>query len=323
MSNHIVNHINFPNLKGDDTLHVVAVISNPVRYHSRYRLAREFIEAMSNTKGVRLHVVESSFGDRHHEVTDSCNPDHMQVRTKSEIWNKENLINLGMRSVLVRCPTAKYLAWIDADVFFCDPHWALETCHQLQHFAVVQPWADCLDLGHSGGVLSHFKSFGAQHQRRVKKQTSRCPQYQYAHTGFAWACTRAFWEATGGLMEFPILGSSDSHMAWAMIGDVVSTIPKVSESYKRLCLEWQTRALRITKHEVGFVRGRIEHKFHGPKKRRYYKERWQILLDHHFDPDKDLMHNEHGVLTLIGKPALEQAIRLYNRSRFEDSIEET
>lgn len=323
---HIASQIGHSDLVNDSTLHVVSVCSNPVRYHSRYRLARKFITAMAGTKNVTLHVVESAFGDRHHELKELCEElgvDFIPIRTRSEIWIKENMVNLGMRNVLVRYPQANYLAWIDADVFFRDPNWAVETVHQLQHFQVVQPWSDCADLGHQGGILQHFKSFGAQHQRRKPKQKHPSEPYEYSHTGFAWACTRDFFEAIGGLMEFPILGSADHHMGFGMIGEVMDTVHGgMSDPFKRMAKEWQSRAIRITKNEVGFVPGRIEHEFHGPKKRRYYRERWQILIDHKFNPDTDIIRDRQGMIQLVGKPALEQAIKLYNRSRYEDSIEE-
>jgi hypothetical protein len=112
-------------------------------------------------------------------------------------------------------------------------------------------------------------------------------------------------------------------MAFAMIGEVMDTIHGgMSKSFFRRCLEWQTNAVRITNKEVGFVHGRIEHEFHGPKNRRYYRERWQILVDYKYDPDTDLVYDSQGLIQLVGKPALEQAIKMYNRSRHEDSIEE-
>lgn len=324
---HLVNHITHPELRGENTLHIVGVVSNAVRFHSRYRLAREWIKEMAVTKNVTLHVVEAAFGDRCLELKELCDElgvDFMSVRTNSEIWIKENMINIGMRSVLVRYPTAKYLGWVDADVFFRDPNWAQETMHQLQHFPVVQPWSDCADLGFQGNILQHFKSFGIQHQRRVPKQKHpNQKEYQYAHSGFAWCCTRQFFEAIEGLMDFPILGSADHHMAFGMIGEVMDTVHGgMSDAFKRKAKEWEAKAMRACKREVGFVMGRIEHGFHGPKKRRYYRERWQILIDHAFNPDTDLVKDGQGVLQLVGKPALEQAIRLYNRSRYEDSIEE-
>lgn len=330
LRDHIVNHIHNHELISDSTLHVIGVCSNPARYHSRYRLAREWIEAMKATPNVHLFVVEAAYGDRHHEVVDNT-IDHIKLRTGSEAWIKESMINLGIRHVIGQYPTAKYFAWIDMDVFFRDPNWALETIQQLQHFDVVQPWQDCADLAPHGGISRHFRSFGFQHQKRSPKQKHPSQKtYEYAHSGFAWACTRRFieqmWGAggcSGPLMDFAILGSADHHQAFAMIGETKDTIHKMMHpSFFRKCYEWQDRAMRITKGEVGFTCGRIEHKFHGPKARRYYRERWQILVDHLFDPDQDLVHDHQGLIQLVGKPSLEQAIRMYNRSRQEDGCEE-
>ena len=324
MQGHLVNHIQNPKLRSQNTLYVVGVCSNPVRWHSRYRLAREWIAHMLSTPHVDLTVVETAIGDREFELyPQSANYHHVTLRTNSEAWIKESMINIGFRRIMGLNPDAKYFAWIDMDVFFRDLNWAQETMHQLQTFPVVQPWQDCADLGPHGGIMRHFRSFGFQHQRRVKKQTHPGQPYEYAHTGFAWACTRAFLEQVVMLMDFPILGSADHHMGFAMTGEVDLTIHNgMSASFFRLCREWQERALKITHGEVGFTTGRIEHMFHGPKNRRYYRERWQILIDNHYDPDKDLIRDSQGLVTLVGKPKLEQAIRLYNRSRSEDDVSE-
>ena len=319
---HIVSQIKHSELKSNNTLYVVGVISNPSRFHSRYRIYREWEKAMKATRHVKLVTVESAFGDRCHEVTTETNPDNLQVRTKSEIWTKENMINLGFRKIITQYPDARYLAWIDCDVFFSDPNWALETIHQLQSFHILQPWSECLDLGPLGQVMQMFNSFGKQHQRQLPKQMHPSQPYQYAHSGFAWACTREFYENTHGLMDFAILGSADHHMAFACTGDVYHTIHgKMSHGFFKKCLEWQEKAVVITKKDVGYVTGRIEHSFHGPKGRRYYRERWQILVDHKFDPTKDLLYDVQGLLQLMNKPDLEKAIQRYNRSRAEDSIE--
>lgn len=332
MNGLITNHVTKSALKSDNTLHVIGVCSNPVRYHSRYMLAREFITEMVKTPCVKLHVVEASFGDRSLELEEICTQAGASLyplKITSEAWIKESMINIGFRRVTGEYPQAKYFAWIDMDVFFRDPNWAQETLHQLQHFPVVQPWQDCADLGPHGGIQRHFRSFGYQHQRRAPKQKHPSQKsYEYAHSGFAWAATRGFLEqmwgaggSSGPLMDFAILGSADHHMAFACIGETQDTIHKMMHpSFFRKCYEWQDRAMRYTKGEVGFCQGRIEHKWHGKKNRRFYRERWQILVDHEYDPDRDLMHDAQGLVTLVGKPSLEQAIRLYNRSRLEDDV---
>lgn len=316
----ITNQIRNTSLLGDNTLHVIRVCTNPVRYHSRYRLARQQEEEFLAMPNLKLYTVEAAFGDRQHEITVSGNPHHLLLRTNSEIWIKENLINLGVRYLLPK--NWKYLAWIDADISFRDHHWAQEAMHQLQHFSVIQPWSDCADLGHHGNIDRHFRSFGSQHQKRIPKQMHPSQPYTYAHSGFAWACRRDFWENVGGLPDFCILGSADHHAAFAMIGEVKNTIHgKMCHSFFRKLYEWQAKALRITKKEVGFTPGRIEHFFHGNKNKRFYRERWEILVKNNFDPDTDLMYDNAGVIQLTGKPELEQDLRLYNRSRQEDGID--
>ena len=319
MSRHIENQHKHPELVTDNTLHVVAVCSNPARYHSRYRLTREFMTRMGDTPNVKLYMVETAFGDRHHEVTVTGHDLHLQLRTHSEIWVKENQINLGVRYLLPR--NWKYMAWVDADVDFRDPYWAQETIHQLQHFPVLQPFQQALDLDSLGGVMATHQSFGYLTQRGVRIQKHSGEPYQYGHTGYAWACTRSWWEHVGGLVDFAILGSGDHHMGWAIIGSVDSTIHRgMSPAFFRKLQEWQSKAVVASHREVGFVPGRIEHHFHGAKANRKYRERWKILVDHKFDPDKNLMHDEAGVLQLINNPGLEKAIRQYNRERREDDI---
>ena len=339
---HIINQILNDKLEGAPTLHVVRCVSNPARYHSRYRLAREQAEFLARCPNIKLYTVEATYGERAPEIVTKEDDQNLRVVINSEIWIKENLINLGVKHLLPR--DWKYLAWIDADVIWNSIDWGTEALQQLQHYPIIQPWMDGLDLGRHGNVLSHFKSFGWAHFKQFESQLrlttdgdggpgilrkevlAKMPKNDYrrwGHTGYAWACTRNFWENVGGLMDFAILGSGDHNMATACVGAVDHSIHKeMSEGFKLACEEWQTKALRICHGEVGYTNDRIEHLFHGPKKRRFYRERWKILTHYKFDPKKDLMYDEQGVIRLVGKPELEQALRHYNRSRHEDDITE-
>lgn len=315
---HLVNHNHKTDLCSDHTLHVIGVISNPRQFHSRYRLAREWIAAMKATPNVKLHLVETAYGDRHHEL-DGCDS-NLRLRNHSSVWIKESMVNLGIKRLLPH--DWKYVAWVDADVFFRDPDWASKTMHELQHFNIVQPWQNCLDLGPNGSVLKTHQSFGYLKQAGIQFQRNAFEPYAYAHTGYAWACTRAFYEAVNGLLDFCILGSADHHMAWACINQSNTTIHnKMGSGYHRKIHEWELRAIRMTHGQVGYVPGRIEHMWHGSKVNRKYRERWQILIDNKFDPDHDLMYDPQGLIKLIGKPKLEHDIHQYNVERREDSID--
>ena len=323
-SDHLVQHVKEKYLRSDNTLHVVGVVANPVRYNSRYRLAREFIARMKQTPHVELYVVESAFGDRVHEITEKGNPKHLQLRTKSEIWTKENMINLGVQHLLPR--DWKYVAWIDMDVEFRNPGWALETIHQLQHFPILQPWQTVVNKGPTENGMKLYPSTGWQIHKGIspvkKDGHTNGDPYVFGHCGYAWACTRAFWENVRGLVDFAILGSADHHMAMGCRGLYSRSVHGLMKGPFLEHLElWQTRAMQVTHGVVGYVPGGIEHNFHGPMHRRNYVGRWNILIDHKYNPVTDLRHDDQGMIQ-ITKPELEYAIRLYNRSRYEDSIEE-
>lgn len=323
---HIVNQIRNPALRHDNTLHVIGVIQNAARWHSRYRLFRRWLAQMQKTPHVKLYIVEAVHGDRTPECGPDTNPndgvyEYMRVHTKSEIWLKENLINLGVKHLLPK--DWKYLSWVDCDVHFRNKHWARETIHQLQHYQIVQPWSDAVDLTYDGGIIQHWKSCGYFSAKHIPQAPSGNNPYgmNYGHTGFAWACTRYFYENVEKLMDFAILGAADNHMSWSCLGRVKDTVnPKISDGYKHACNDWQRKAHYASSGIIGYTPGRIEHWFHGSKKKRGYWDRWKILVKHKYNPLTDLAYTSEGLIKLKGKKGLEQDISLYNRSRCEDEI---
>lgn len=298
-------------------LHVVTAVANPIRWESRLRLYRQFERKMLDA-GVKLTVVECAYGERPHEL--ACRPhiNHVPVRSKSLVWNKENLLNLG----LARLPDDwKYVAWIDADVAFRKPGWAGETVHALQQYDVIQPWSDCYDLGPDDEHLAVHRSFCRQVMDGKPIGASDVGGHQFPHPGFAWAATRRALTLVGGLIESAALGAGDHHMALALVGRVHESVPwGMTEGYLRPLRRWQDRALHHIGQNIGYLPGTIEHGWHGPKDKRAYVDRWTILTRNGFDPDADLMRNTWGVLELAGnKPALRRDIDRYFRSRDEDS----
>lgn len=335
-NHHVANQINFPELRSDSTLYVVVPVSNPVRYHSRYRLARKTIRELAATKNVKLIVVEAAYGDRHHELKELCaevGADLVPLRIKTEIWIKENMINLGMRHAIHKYQ-ANYLAWVDADVQFHNPGWALETVQQLQHFPILQPWQSAVNLGPTGGISKAFDSVGEKLRKGMPAMTpvSRKGEpgkrysgdpYVFGHTGYAWACTRTFWEHVGGLIEFAILGSADHHMALGCRGHYSHSVHSLMKGiFADMIHAWQKKAMQLTHGRIGCVDGFVSHSHHGPMERRNYVGRWEILIVNKFDPVAHLHKDGQGVIFLVGNPHLEHAIQSYNRSRLEDSNEE-
>jgi hypothetical protein len=315
--------------KPSNKLHVIAVLSNPVGYNSRYRLFKQFQEEMRKWS-VELHCVEMAFGPRAFEVTDAHNPNHVQVRSNSELWHKENLINIGFQHLP---HDWQYAAWIDADVSFMNSKWVEETIHQLHHYPIVQLFQHAVDMGPKGEVMQNHMSAAFQHVNGVAPSTGAMEEYGggYSkavtgaawHPGFAWAITRDGLDKTGPLIEHGILGAGDRHMAmcWAGMGEA-SCPSGLTDSYKNLIKTYQERCNRHIQGNIGYVPGTIYHHFHGKKKDRHYHDRWQLLVKHQFDPHTDLVKNSYGIWELAGnKPALRDDLRMYFRQRNEDSID--
>jgi hypothetical protein len=116
------------------------------------------------------------------------------------------------------------------------------------------------------------------------------------------------------------MGSGDHHMALAMIGAGSASVPSgVAEAYRREVLRWEGRAVRHINRNIGYVRGTVEHMFHGRKTDRGYQGRWNMFIKHDFDPLEDLKRNSHGVLEFASnKPELRHDFDLYLQSRNED-----
>src|SRR5947207_773371 len=92
-----------------DVLHVIVPISNYICYKKRYELFEKFKKHIESLDNIKLYIVEVAFKDRDFVVTEKNNPRHLQLRTESEIWHKENMINLMVQ----RLPEKwRYVAWV-------------------------------------------------------------------------------------------------------------------------------------------------------------------------------------------------------------------
>lgn len=314
-------------------LYVISPISNQIRFSRRYELYRQFQNYMSKNPFVKLITVELAFGDRFFAVTEKDNPDHIQLRTREELWHKEAMINVGVQYIRQVYPDAKYVAWIDGDITFSKPNWAEETVEQLQHFDFVQMFRTAHDLGPNDEVIASHTGFAYSYWHKLQEGDHS----KYAskwHPGFAWAARIDALDKVGGLIDFAILGAGDKHMAMGLIGkiDTISNLRQeqkasvISSEYLKSLIRWQDLASRYIKRNLGYVDGSIFHYWHGKKKDRKYVERWKVLIDNGFDPSIDLKTDTQGLYQLEDNGdgrfiELRDGIRRYFRARNEDSID--
>jgi hypothetical protein len=274
----------------ESVLHVIIVVSNPCLYKRRYDLLREFVARMEREPHVLLYIVELAYGAQPFACTSADEVRHLQLRAEDPIWHKENLINLGVRTLLP--PTFRAFAWIDADVEFDSASWVGDTLRILSGSKdVVQLFSHCVDMDANEATMRVFSGFGYSYTKRKPYGTQGL---DYWHPGYAWAMTRSAFERLGGLFDKGVLGSGDSVMALAFVGKVSQMCDvRYSCDYRNSMLSYQKEACQL---RLGYVPGVIRHFFHGTKQNRKYTERWQILMRHAFSPAHHVRYDARGLL---------------------------
>lgn len=332
----------------DQTLHVAVAYSNPFRWRARRELANDFRRHMEQSSNVCLHFGELAYGDRPHEMTNpALDPKDVCLRTRDELWHKENILN---RVIQTFPPDWKYGAYIDADFHFTRHDWALEAIHQLQHYDWVQLFSSYADLtgelygqGHrinriNNSFAYNYVTNGCTRPEgylnggwKDGKTVAEC-YYEEAMgkpsprsvgaTGGAWAFRRSAFDACGGLLDKCILGHGDWFMAFGLIGEEAPDmhIGGYTRDYLQTIRAWQDNASRLKKN-IGYVDCFATHHWHGPKNKRAYSSRDLILVQHGFAPTVDLRPDYQGIYQLtLDKPRLRDAIRAYFTSRCEDLL---
>ena len=300
----------------EDKLHVIIVISNPCLYARRYVLLKEFVKRMEEEEeNINLYIVEMIYPKQSFIVTSATNKNHLQLKTEVPIWHKENMVNLGVKYLLPA--TYKSFAWIDADLEFDSPTWAMDTLKVLNGCKdIVQLFSHCADMDRDGSNLNIFNSFGYSFCKE-KKYTLK--GLDYWHPGYAWAMTRKAYEKLGGLYDKGVLGSGDFLMALSYIDKCdIALNYDYHPDYKNSILEFQKKSSKL---RIGYTPGIVRHYYHGTKKNRKYVERWQILIRHQFSPYTDITYDEKGIIipTSTFSEEFKKDIMQYFRDRKEDN----
>ena len=312
--------------------YAISVLSNPIRYSTRWRLYKQFQQHMKDLN-VKLITVEQAFGRRDFQVTERDDPMHVQVRSDQEVWHKENMVNIAIGYLTQIDPDWQYVAWIDGDIHFNRHDIITETAHQLQHFDIVQMFSHVVDLGpeqepiqqHNGFMWSYIKNGTLPPIGPGNGGYYGAHKTAFWHPGYAWAARREAIEKLP-LLDTAILGAADHHMALSLIGQGWRSIPGgVTKEYRESILNWENMARKLYRN-VGYVPGLITHHWHGKKKNRKYIERWKILVDNKFNPYTDITRDAQGLWRLNEHHnerymRLRDDMRAYFRSRNEDGID--
>ncbi|HXQ20877.1 MAG TPA: hypothetical protein VN812_04340 [Candidatus Acidoferrales bacterium] len=302
-----------------DDLWLVTAYFNPLGYHTRRRNYERFRDVIARS-GLQLLTIECAIGRGAFALPPSA--DVLRVRARHLLWQKERLLNLAIAQLPARCTK---VAWLDCDVVFENPQWAVETSRALERHWVVQPYTMAVRLPQDADRHRDAERVN----RAFASIYPEAPQHlgegdydKHGDTGLAWAARREAL-ARCQLYDACIVGGGDHVMAHAMCGDWVSPcidrLLGAHSTRREHFVRWAKNVWTCVGGNVGCVPGAALHLWHGERSNRRYRLRHGELKRFGFDPETDVRIGRTGCLEWAShKPALHRWVKEYFRSREED-----
>ena len=307
------------------SLWAVAAFYSPAGYATPLENYRRFRQGLRE-QSVPLLAVELGFGDRPFDLAPDDADLLVQIRGGDALWQKERLLNLGISRLPEDCDK---VAWLDADILFDRPDWAVETARLLQEYVVVQPYLERVRLG-SGGSPADVEAlpvglndgevyYGMAYGVAAKGYQALDSHRRHGSTGLAWAARRDLLDKHG-LYERELLGGGDTLTARGMFRAARIAKP---EHFSPKALEhlrgWAEPFHADVRGSVAYVAATVFHLWHGSREGRRYGKRRRILVDHDYDPERDVeVGPEQAFCWASDKPDLHRAVREYFEGRAED-----
>jgi hypothetical protein len=304
----------------------ITALFNPSGYRSKLANYRRFRDRLRR-QGLPLVAVELAFGGAPFELEHEDAERVVQLRAPDVLWQKERLLNVGLRHLPGDCDK---VVWLDADVLFERDDWVAATSRELERFVVVQPFSrsvrllpgetriatDELPVGAGEHEILHGMAWGV-----AAKGPACLGRYiEHGHSGYAWAARRELLDRHG-LYDANVLGNGDLNIAHAMFGGASALkLERMSIPAQRHLARWADAFHADVGGSVGFIEGMVFHLWHGKKADRRYLDRLEQLPLASYDPELDLVREESGAFRWASeKPELHGFCRDYFAARREDS----
>lgn len=344
-----------------EPLYAIVPLFNPWRHKSRYKHTERAIKHFMDSGAVVI-LIEAAFGRREPVFADSgldglpanCNihgerrftHKYIQVRTRDEMWLKENLVNVAAARALPH--DWQQVCWLDSDIHFMRPNWVGECIQKLQHYKYLQMFSHAADLSpdytilpesyphaqgvsylhaHVSGMLDEVVTQGKVISLKLSLTETPPPYPGNVWPGLAWAASREGWNGTGGLFDVAVWGGGDYDMAHALTEETARYIhQEVHPNYRLMLMEWQGKCHDNIRKNVGVMSGTVAHHWHGRKTSRLYVEKRQLMRKVNFDPIHFLRKDYQGVYQFHDDGSdrfvhFRDAMRAIAKARNEDSTE--
>jgi len=299
-----------------DDLAVVCCHFNPMHYRSRLRNYRQFTAAMA-ASGVRLLTVELAFGDDSWELDGG--DDVVQIRTTDVMWQKECLLNRGIRQLIGE--GYEKIAWVDADVWFHDPAWPVRASAALDEHRLIQLF-ESVHRQQPVGPPEVKRGSAARFCRNRRIDTDD------STPGYGWAA-RAEVLAEVPLYDAMIVGGGDAAIFLASCSGVRSWRPTLGRQHwfrsmnmacRRRYVAWAARWGAAIGGRIGYLAQHASTFYHGSRKNRLFHQRWSLVAG--LDPYRGLARCPEGCWRWARDDvSMRQDVCRYFRDRKEDEEE--
>lgn len=300
-----------------DPLWVVTSYFNPANYKNRLRN----FQAFRRNLNAPLMVVELAKPGKH-QLTKEDGDIVMSLTGEDRIWQKERLINVGIGELPRH---VEFVAWVDCDVIFSEEDWSSEAqVHLEKHGGLLQLFSTSAHLPRETDVaslspaacaatvplLTGIAIASSLRQRTFDENEVKLRQAdlsgdtdnyykaieQHNCCGLAWAARRDV-IATCGHYDRCIVGGGDRMHAFSALGRLSDywSLRRHNDKQKDDMLSWveSARSAGLFAH-IDSLDQSVYHLWHGELFQRGYRERYEILARHGFDPAKDLEVSGNG-----------------------------
>lgn len=304
--------------EGTNNLYLITALFNV--NNKRKELYKNFKNYI-NKFGVNLVTIEGVIGETEEfKVTNRHNNFDIQVRGEHLVWIKENLINIAVS----RLPeTWKYFVWIDSDLEFLEENWQYVILESFQKYEIIQPFKHIMTLGPDNNqILSHRFSFMYSYVEKLPID----PKYNniyHSQQGFAFGFSRKAYYSLDKIFDYSIVGDGDTLLAYSLINKVDKVLVNgYHPNYLKKIFDYQIKVQKLAKFSLlGYSDLGLKHFFHGYYEDREYITRKYILINHKYDPEKDIYYNNDGLLQIKDhKNAMILDIKKHFEVRSEDKI---
>ena len=304
----------------EDILYVITVISNPCQNQIKVKYYTEFTQRLEVFPKIRLITVELTYLGLPFILTQPhFEPYNIQMRIQSPLNLKYNLMNYVI-SILPN--EAEYIAWIDYNIEFLNENWVDELVDCLKSHNYIKLYKDCLFVNKDANIIGSTSSL-----IKNKKNTKGYSEYEKILnldkiSGTGWAARKDFITSIGGFLDLCITNENDEIISGCLEGRIEEIIPmNIGQEMKEILKEWQKSIVMNNKNEDLKVLNNVVKKYiieveiESPSKNNQIKstnknkneitlnkykksDGWNLLIDNHFNPLRDLVRDEKNIYNL-------------------------